>query len=90
MVMAQEMLPRNLGVASGLMAGFAIGTGGIGTTILGVIADHFGLPVAFKSIMLLPVIGLLISFFIRYPVKSLVERTSIRETDASVNTISNK
>jgi MFS transporter, FSR family, fosmidomycin resistance protein len=67
MVMAQEMLPRNLGIASGLMAGFAIGTGGIGVTILGVIADHFGLPVAFKSIMLLPAIGLLISLFIRYP-----------------------
>ncbi len=67
MVMAQETLPRNLGVASGLMAGFAIGTGGIGVTILGVIADHFGLPVALKSIMVLPFIGLLISFFIRYP-----------------------
>lgn len=90
MVMAQEMLPRNLGIASGLMAGFAIGTGGIGVTILGMIADHFGLPVAFKSIMLLPVIGLLISFFIRYPVKTLVERTGIREVESGVNTISNK
>ncbi len=67
MVMAQECLPRNLGVASGLMAGFAIGTGGIGVTLLGVIADHFGLPVALKSIMVLPLIGLLIRFFIRYP-----------------------
>ncbi len=67
MVMAQESLPRNLGIASGLMAGFAIGTGGIGVTLLGVIADHFGLPVALKSIMFLPLIGLLISFFIRYP-----------------------
>jgi MFS transporter, FSR family, fosmidomycin resistance protein len=90
MVMAQEMLPRNLGVASGLMAGFAIGTGGIGVTILGVIADHFGLPVAFKSIMLLPVMGLLISFFIRYPVKTLVERTGIRDVDSGVNAISTK
>jgi FSR family fosmidomycin resistance protein-like MFS transporter len=67
MVMAQDILPRNLGIASGLMAGFAIGTGGIGVTILGVIADHFGVPVALKSIMLLPLTGLLISFLIRYP-----------------------
>ena len=68
MVMGQELLPNNLGIASGLMAGFAIGTGGIGVTLLGVVADHFGVPAALQSIMLLPVIGLLISCFIRYPV----------------------
>jgi len=68
MVMAQELLPRNLGVASGLVAGFAIGTGGIGVTILGVIADHFGVPTALKSIMVLPLVGLLISCIVRYPI----------------------
>ncbi len=68
MVMGQELLPNNVGIASGLMAGFAIGTGGIGVTLLGVVADHFGVPAALQSIMLLPVIGLLISCFIRYPV----------------------
>jgi FSR family fosmidomycin resistance protein-like MFS transporter len=90
MVMAQDSLPRNLGIASGLMAGFAIGTGGIGATILGVIADHFGLPMALKSIMFLPLAGLLITFFIRYPVKTLVERTGVREVESGVNAISNK
>jgi len=68
-VMAQELLPNNLGIASGLMAGFAIGTGGIGVTLLGVIADHFGVPAALKSITLLPLMGLLISCFIRFPVR---------------------
>jgi FSR family fosmidomycin resistance protein-like MFS transporter len=67
MIMAQETLPGNLGIASGLMAGFAIGTGGIGVTLLGVIADNFGVPIALKSIIFLPFIGLLISFFIKYP-----------------------
>jgi FSR family fosmidomycin resistance protein-like MFS transporter len=67
MVMAQETLPGNLGIASGLMAGFAIGTGGIGVTLLGVIADNFGVPLALKSIIFLPLMGLLISLFIRYP-----------------------
>lgn len=90
MVMAQESLPRNLGIASGLMAGFAIGTGGIGVTILGVIADHFGLPMALKSIMFLPLAGLLITFFIRYPVKTVVKRTGIGEVESGVNAISNK
>lgn len=68
-VMCQELMPGNLGMASGLMAGFAIGTGGIGVTILGVIADHFGVPFAVKSIMALPLAGLLISLFIRYPLR---------------------
>jgi FSR family fosmidomycin resistance protein-like MFS transporter len=68
MIMGQELLPNNLGIASGLMAGFAIGTGGIGVTLLGMVADRFGVPAALQSIMLLPVIGLLISCFIRYPV----------------------
>lgn len=66
-VMAQQLLPNNLGVASGLMAGFAIGTGGIGVTILGVIADHLGVQMALKSIALLPVAGCVISLFIRFP-----------------------
>jgi MFS transporter, FSR family, fosmidomycin resistance protein len=69
-VMAQQLLPRNLGIASGLMVGFAIGTGGIGVTILGVIADHFGVPVALKSIMALPLAGLVLSLFVRYPARA--------------------
>jgi FSR family fosmidomycin resistance protein-like MFS transporter len=66
-VMAQQLLPRNLGVASGLMVGFAIGAGGICVTLLGVIADNFGVPVALKSIMILPLAGFLLSAFLRYP-----------------------
>ena len=66
-VMAQQLLPKNLGVASGLMVGFAIGAGGICVTLLGVIADHFGVPVALKSIMILPLAGFLLSAFLRYP-----------------------
>lgn len=72
-VMAQELLPNNLGIASGLMAGFAIGTGGIGVTLLGVIADHFGVPAALKSIMLLPLVGLSLSCLIRYPASRQVQ-----------------
>ncbi|MBI5252046.1 MAG: MFS transporter [Desulfomonile tiedjei] len=66
-VMAQQLLPKNLGIASGLMVGFAIGTGGIGVTLLGLIADHFGVPIALKSIMVLPLVGVVMSLFIKYP-----------------------
>ncbi len=66
-VMAQQLLPRNLGIASGLMVGFAIGTGGVGVTILGLVADSFGVPAAIHSIAILPVLGLLLSLILKYP-----------------------
>jgi FSR family fosmidomycin resistance protein-like MFS transporter len=68
-VMAQNLLPKNLGIASGLMVGFAIGTGGIGVTLLGVIADAFGVPFALRSITVLPVLGFLLSMVLQYPIR---------------------
>lgn len=67
-IMGQDLLPGHLGVASGLMVGFAIGAGGIGVTLLGVVADHYGVPFALKTIGILPVIGFLFSLLLRYPV----------------------
>jgi FSR family fosmidomycin resistance protein-like MFS transporter len=65
-VMAQKLLPHRLGIASGLMVGFAIGTGGIGVTLLGLIADNFGVPAALESIVVLPLIAFLLSLPLRY------------------------
>jgi FSR family fosmidomycin resistance protein-like MFS transporter len=65
-VMAQKLLPSKLGIASGLMVGFAIGTGGLGVTILGIVADHYGVPTALYSIAILPLVGFLLSMFLRY------------------------
>ena len=65
-VMAQRLLPNRLGVASGLLTGFAIGTGGIGVTLLGIAADNFGVPVALESIMILPFVGFVLSMVVRY------------------------
>jgi FSR family fosmidomycin resistance protein-like MFS transporter len=66
-VMAQRLLPHNLGIASGLMVGFAIGAGGICVTLLGVVADHFGVPFALRSIAVLPLLGFILSLMLRYP-----------------------
>jgi FSR family fosmidomycin resistance protein-like MFS transporter len=68
-VMAQKLLPNSLGIASGLMTGFAIGAGGIGVTLLGVVADHFGVYTALKSIAILPVVGFILSLTLRYPLR---------------------
>jgi FSR family fosmidomycin resistance protein-like MFS transporter len=65
-VMAQHLMPDRLGMASGLMVGFAIGSGGICVTLLGVVADHFGVPAALQSIAVLPVVGFLLTLGLKY------------------------
>jgi FSR family fosmidomycin resistance protein-like MFS transporter len=69
-VMAQHLLPHNLGIASGLMVGFAIGAGGICVTLLGMVADHFGVPFALRSIAILPLLGFILCLILRYPEES--------------------
>ena len=43
MVMAQQYLPGNIGMASGLSIGFAIGLGGVAAVFLGAVADSIDL-----------------------------------------------
>jgi MFS transporter, FSR family, fosmidomycin resistance protein len=62
--MAQDLLPGRLGMASGLMVGFAIGTGGLGVTLLGLVADYWGVPAALQTMAVMPLIGLLLCLFL--------------------------
>jgi len=66
-VLAQAYLPRHLGMASGLIVGFAIGTGGVGVVLLGWVADHWGLPLALGVAALMPLIGFLAALFLPEP-----------------------
>jgi FSR family fosmidomycin resistance protein-like MFS transporter len=68
-VMAQALLPQHLGMASGLMVGFAIGTGGIGVTFLGTIADIWGVPAAMKTILAMPLIAFGLGLLVKDPSK---------------------
>lgn len=43
LVMAQELLPRGIGIMSGLALGFTFIAGGIGVAVSGWLADHIGL-----------------------------------------------
>ena len=58
-VLAQAYLPKHLGMASGLIVGFAIGTGGIGVAGLGLVADRWGLLTALGLIAVMPLAGFL-------------------------------
>lgn len=61
-VLAQEMMPGYVGMASGLTIGFSIGLGGIGATVLGVVADNFGVPAVFTILSVLPLAALGIAY----------------------------
>lgn len=63
-VLAQEMMPRYVGMASGLTIGFSIGLGGVGATILGYVADHFGVPSVFTVLSVLPLTGMVMAYFL--------------------------
>ena len=66
-VMGQALLPQNLGIASGMMVGFTISAGGIGVTLLGAIADTWGVPMAIKAIFALPIIAFGLALLVKYP-----------------------
>lgn len=68
-VMGQALLPQNLGIASGMMVGFTISAGGIGVTLLGTIADTWGVPMAIKAIFALPLIALGLALLVKYPLE---------------------
>ncbi len=61
MVIAQELMPARVGMISGLLIGFAVGMGGVGVTLLGALADRWGLLTAMDVTALLPVAGLAIA-----------------------------
>jgi FSR family fosmidomycin resistance protein-like MFS transporter len=66
-VMGQALLPQYLGMASGMMVGFTISAGGVGVTLLGTIADTWGVPMAIKAIFVLPLIASGLTLLVKYP-----------------------
>jgi FSR family fosmidomycin resistance protein-like MFS transporter len=65
--LGQAYLPKSLGMAAGLIVGLAIGTGGIGVTILGWVADQWGVLAALYLVAALPVAGLVAALCLPEP-----------------------
>jgi FSR family fosmidomycin resistance protein-like MFS transporter len=57
LVFAQELLPKKLGMVSGLFYGFAFGMGGLGSALLGNLADHTSINYVYHLCAYLPLIG---------------------------------
>lgn len=61
-VYAQELLPKKLGMVSGLFYGFAFGMAGIGSAVLGWMADRTSIEYIYIVCSYLPLIGLIAAF----------------------------
>jgi len=59
LVYAQELIPGRVGLVSGLFFGFAFGAGGLGSALLGKLADATSIETVFQICAWLPLIGLL-------------------------------
>jgi FSR family fosmidomycin resistance protein-like MFS transporter len=62
LVYAQELIPGKVGLVAGLFFGFAFGMGGIGSALLGKLADSTSIAYVYNVCAFLPLIGLLTGF----------------------------
>jgi len=62
LVYAQELIPGRVGFVSGMFFGFAFGMAGLGSAVLGKLADHTSIFYVYEVCAYLPLIGLLTAF----------------------------
>lgn len=62
LVYATELIPGKVGLVAGLFFGFAFGMGGIGSAVLGWLADRTNIEYIFKLCAYLPLIGIITGF----------------------------
>ena len=58
LVYAQELMPGKIGMISGLFFGLAFGMGGLGSALLGLLADATSIDFVYHVCAFLPLIGL--------------------------------
>lgn len=59
LVYATELVPGKVGMIAGLFFGFAFGMGGLGSALLGKLADYTSISYVFKACAYLPLIGII-------------------------------
>jgi len=78
---------RGEAIYAGKLVFIFLATGAVGTLLGGPLADLWGVPFALKTIALMPVIGLLIAWFIPYPPESAWESITPRSCICTGNTV---
>ena len=62
LVYATDLVPGKVGTIAGLFFGLAFGLGGIGSAVLGNLADHTSIEFVFRVCAFLPLIGVVTAF----------------------------
>jgi FSR family fosmidomycin resistance protein-like MFS transporter len=62
LVYAQELIPGKVGTIAGLFFGFAFGVAGMGSAVLGKVADQTSIAYVYQICSFLPLIGILTVF----------------------------
>ena len=62
LVYATELMPGKVGMIAGLFFGFAFGMAGIGSAVLGKLADHTGIQTVYHVCSYLPLLGMVAVF----------------------------
>ncbi|MBN1104892.1 MAG: MFS transporter [Deltaproteobacteria bacterium] len=66
-VLAQELMPQYLGLASGLILGLGFGTGGLGVAVSGWMADGIGLYQTMWILAFIPILCSLLAALVKMP-----------------------
>src|SRR6202012_3059207 len=69
LVYGQELIPGKVGLVAGLFFGLAFGMGGLGSALLGSLADSTRIDDVYKVCAVLPLIGILTAFLPNIEVK---------------------
>ena len=65
LTLAQELIPKRTGLASGLVLGLGFGVGGIGVSISGIVSDLYGIGTSMYVMAGLPLLGIPLVSFIK-------------------------
>jgi FSR family fosmidomycin resistance protein-like MFS transporter len=76
LLLTQKMMPHNVALASGFTLGFSVGLGTMGILGLGKIADMWGITVVFDCLVVLPVIGFVLTLFIKEAKRSFAKMST--------------
>ena len=75
LALAQELAPKGRSMVSSLMMGFALGTGGMISPLVGKFADIFSIRVVLSFIALIPLLGIGLVYLL--PAKILKKRSVV-------------
>jgi FSR family fosmidomycin resistance protein-like MFS transporter len=67
LAIAHELLPGNLGLASGLLLGFSMGVGGLGVALIGALGDAIGLSAALWALLGITLLAIPLFALLPYP-----------------------